>query len=147
MLIKFLSWLLGPRRSARGIFRFWDGQKERAVDPFEILRAIANDPEFVLERDSSLMIKGDDDATQITVRCVRRAFDVKHFNEGGLLEDECLQLIEGFYEFLGALKKNTNGSPTSSEPMAPESSSASTAPDLTLGSSLSDSPKTPSDPS
>lgn len=134
-----------PRRPARGIFHFWDGQRDRAVDPFEILRAIANDPECVPDREAALMLVGDDDATQKTIRCVRRVFGVKPFSEGGLLEDECLQLIEAFYDFLSALKKNTSGSPISSEPTAPESSPASTDPAPTPGNSSLDSPKTPNE--
>ncbi len=143
MLSRFIpSWLFKPRQPTRGIFRFWDGQRDRTIDPFEILRAIENDPEFVLERDGALLVVGDDDSIQKTVRCVRRAFVVKHFNEGGLLEAECLELIERFYEFLSSLKKNINGSPISSEPTAKESSPASTGLGLTPGNLSSDLPKT-----
>lgn len=136
MLADYLpSWLIRPRQTDRGIFRFWDGQQDRAVDPFEILRAIENDPEFSLERDGALLVVGDDDSIQKTVRCVRRAFQVKEFSQGGLLEAECLELIERFYEFLSSLKKNISASPISSRPTATESSAASTDQGLTPGSS------------
>jgi hypothetical protein len=131
-----LRWF-SPRRPHRDIFYFWDGQRERSVDPFEIMRAIEQDSEFNLERDASLMIAGDDEATQITVRCVRRAFAVKPFNEGGLLEAECLELIQVFYEFLSALKKNISGLPIESEPTDTATSNPPTAPGPIHGSSSS----------
>lgn len=136
--------LFRRRRPTRGIFQFWDGERERYVDPFEILRAISSDTEVNLETESALMLAGDDAATLKTVQLVRRAFGVKHFNEGGLLEAECLELIERFYDFLGALKKNISESPISSTPMESASSTTSTGPEpLAPGSSSSDSPKTP----
>jgi hypothetical protein len=145
MLADYLpSWLI-PARSRntnRAIFRFWDGQQDRAADPFEVLRAIENDPEFSLERDGALLIIGDDDSIQKTVRCVRRAFQVKEFSQGGLLEAECLELIERFYEFLSSLKKNISASPISLQPTATESSTASTDPAPIPGNSSSDLPKT-----
>lgn len=146
MFNRLLSWWRRRQQQKhRGIFHFWDGQRERAADPFEIHWAIAADPEFNLDRDSALMQAGDVEASQKAVRCVHRAFGVKPFDQGGLLADECLLLIEEFYEFAGALKKNTSDSPISSPPTALESSTASTDPDPIPGKSSSDLPKTPSE--
>lgn len=144
MLARLYRRLFGP---VRGIFRFWDGQKNRAVDPFVILASIEADPELNLEIDSALVVAGDSAAIAKTVRCTRRAFGVKEFSQGGLLEAECLELIGEFYDFLGALKKNTSLSPISSPPTESMPSPASTDPDPTTGRLSSDSPKMPNDPS
>ena len=141
MLSALYRRLFGP---SRGIFRFWDGQRYRAVDPFVILANIEADHELNLELDSALVLAGDSAAIARTVRATRRAFGVKDFASGGLLEAECLELIGDFYDFLGALKKNTSASPTLSPPTQ-ESSSASTDPLPSPGKSSSDSPKTPSE--
>lgn len=146
MLNRLLFWWRRRRQQKhRGIFHYWDGQRERAADPFEILRAIADDPEYSDDREPKLMLVDDftvsDEAAQKTVRCVRRAFGVKSFNEGGLLEAECLDLIDEFYGFLGALKKNTSPSPISSEPTQ-MSSTVSTGEVPTPGKSSSDLPGT-----
>lgn len=131
------------RRPVRDIFQFWDGQHDRAVDPFEILRGIEHDPEFSPEKEAQFIAAGHDDSIEKAVRCVRRVFNVKHFNDGGLLEAECLELLEAFYDFLAALKKNTSPSPISSEPTGTESLPASTDPPPIPTSSSSDLPKTP----
>lgn len=138
-----MFWPFKSRRPTRAIFRFWDGQRDRAADPLEILRALENDSLVNLEVESAFMLAGDAEATLKTVQLVRRAFGVKDFTQGGLLEAECLDLIENFYDFLSSLKKNTSASPISSPPTETESSSASSDPDLTPGNSSSDLPKTP----
>lgn len=139
MLFRLFPRLFGRR--ARAIFRYWNGQREVAADPFEITRAIENDPAFNPEIDYALVDAGDSAAILRTVNCVRQAFKVKSFNEGGLLESECLDLMIAFLDFLGSLKKSTSPPPTSSPP----TESASSAQGHSPTSSSSDSPKTPSE--
>lgn len=141
-------WLTEPRQPARGIFRFWDGQRDRSEDPLEILRAVNNDSEFNPEVDPELMnaADGDEEAMLRALRCVRRAFKVKEFSQGGLLESETLDLLAQLYEFLASLKKSTSDFPTSS-PLTTESSEPSTPLAEFPTKSSSDLPKTPNDPS
>lgn len=137
----FFRWLFGGRQASRQIFRFWDGQRDRAADPLVIYRAIETDPQFNVEVDSALLEAGDSEATVRAVGAVQRAFGVKDFDHGGLLESEALALLVEFYEFLALLKKSTSDTPTSSAP----TESAFSDPALSNTSSLSGSGKTPSE--
>jgi hypothetical protein len=132
---------------SRAIFRYWNGQRDVAADPLRLLRAVENDTEFNIEIDPALVDADDQPATLRMIACVRRAFNVKSFEEGGLLEAECLQLFLRLYEFLDGVKKNTVPSPTSSPPTESASSTASTDPAPTPTNSSSGSSETPSAPS
>ena len=133
------SWL-SRRHANRAIFRYWNGQQDVAADPLELLRGVESDTEFNLEIDPALVDAGDPAASLRMVNCVRRAFKVKPFAEGGLLEAECAELFVGLYEFLDSLKKSTDQPLTSPPPTASESSD----PDHTPTNCSSDLPKTPS---
>jgi hypothetical protein len=133
------------REQERGIFHFWDGRDERRADPLVVWRELNADPEFSLVKHPELIDAGDLDAMRIGAAAVRRSLQIPTFDEGGLTEQECLNLLIDFFEYTAALKKNTSPLPTppspteSSSPLpyaaessttkpAVESSSAETAP-------------------
>jgi hypothetical protein len=102
----------------RAIFRFWDGQRIRRIDPLLAYRRLDTHPEFDWSTHPE-MIDGDDErlsseATEITARAVCEVFGVRPFDGSrGLTEQECIGLLIQFVQYLTALKKNGNTSPTS----------------------------------
>lgn len=120
-----LGWL---RRRAfnknRLIFRFFDGEKSRWVDPLAAWFSLRNDSEFVADEhfpllddsppgEKGMLADGRVDAWEITGRAIGRAFD---------LEDETLtlwerrQLAVRFLIYLNELKKNISILPISLPP-------------------------------
>lgn len=114
----------------RAIFRFWDGQRDRAADPLVVFRALLEHPEFDWEK-TPLLLEIDDpkisgDALRVTADAVRKAFGVRDLLDGGLTEGECTQLLIQFTAYIGALKKSTSSPPTSPDATEPKPSERST---------------------
>lgn len=118
------------REREQEIFRFWDGSRERGVDPLVVLRDLNAHPQFKPEFHPSLILNGDPasgavkEATEITLDAVNFAFGVEPWREAdgaakGLTVTKRLELLLTFSEYLDALKKNISGTPTS--PAAMES--------------------------
>jgi hypothetical protein len=122
----------------RGIFSFHDGRRWRHVDPMVIARnlaaisikekpmpGMANLPGFVMvvkekafdAAEFRAMIGSGEESQiqeayfQIT-KAVRQAFNVRELEQGGLTELECDALLERFDDYLGYVKKNGSGLPT-----------------------------------
>lgn len=113
----------------RAIFRFFDGVRERRADPLVVLRALAADPRFLLDKHPALAAAGDAESQHITVAAVRSAFAVQAYSytardqrESGLTDEESLELLSRFAEFLEVVKKNGSPPPTSPAAMDLESS-------------------------
>jgi hypothetical protein len=102
----------------REIFRFWDGRRQRRIDPVMVWRALLAHPRFDLERDTTLLEVGLDSAWQNTLDATREALGVLPHAEGGLTERETIQLCQSFCVYALELKKNSSPLPTSSGPMA-----------------------------
>lgn len=134
---------LALREEDRRIFRYWDGSKERAIDPLEAWAAVQADPEFSLAKHPDLIDAGVADAIAITVRAARRIFDVPAWSESskGLTAGECLALMIGFWNYVADLKKNTSLPLTSPQPTESESSGES------ITKPAADSSGTPTGPS
>lgn len=119
MLSYLLNWVRNRQRARiREIFRYWDGQKERAIDPFVAWKAIQDDPEYLSRKHDAAIDRGDLEAQGIAVACVQKAFHVKPLADGGLTHAEALGLLLAFYVYLDALKKNTEPPVTSPQPTA-----------------------------
>lgn len=123
------------RRSRREIFRFFDGTRERSVDPIKILRAISSDPEFLPEKHFELAQEGDGEAQGITIAAARRIFGLDEFTDTngkitGTTDGEALGILSDFAEYVSTLKKSTNGPRTlpSATESAPSAASTTNAP-------------------
>jgi len=158
----------------RGIFSFHDGRRYRHVDPIEVARRLwavtieqqpfqqmpglprvagMEAPPLPFDANSArrLIASGNGEEVQQgyseMAQAARQAFLVKSYDEGGLTELECANLIDRFELYLGDVKKNASGSPISSastgstkkSPTSSESGSGSTSIDS------SSAPREPSD--
>lgn len=115
------------KRNKRQIFRFWNGTGYQSLDPLEIVDAIDSDPEFNRENDSVLVDNGDRDATMRLAAAVCRAFKVQAFDgKQGMTIAERLDLYKAFGQWVGALKKNIESTPS----LPPSSGLAKASPKL-----------------
>lgn len=120
----------------RELFRYWDGEKKRAIDPIQPWDVLLNcegldkdyeflfsaPPEIAPDADASKLelIRIDTQNRLETARkvadVVRLAFGVKPWDEStgkGLTVNESLELLASYYEYAGSLKKSTAASPKS----------------------------------
>lgn len=119
------------RRDERELFRYWDGQKQRSIDPVASYRAIWSDPECNLLTDATTArnpIKPDGAAfypisevyaAEDRLReMTRRIFGVKEWSEDqpGLTVDETDALLNSFLAYCADLKKKRNPLPTALPP-------------------------------
>jgi hypothetical protein len=137
-LIGFLNRLLG--REERGLFRYWDGVKQRAIDPVMGWRNLMNDPDCQLRSDSAVAINptlhdgkpmypitevlaAEDRMRELT----RKVFGVKEWREDqpGLTADETDGVLNGFLDYCHNLKKKRNPLPTASAPTASKAPASS----------------------
>jgi hypothetical protein len=128
-----LGWLrnLFSRGDDRLLFRYWDGVKQRAIDPVGAYRRVWNDDQCNLLSDAttarnppgpegtafypfSEVIAAEDRLRELT----RRVFDVKEWTESqpGLTLDETDLLLNNFLSFCADLKKKRSTSPTALPP-------------------------------
>jgi len=143
MLRRLIIWILQCLGfDPRGIFSFWDGKRWRHADPFVVARklwaveipdnAIPNikGPLVPFESESSRRLIQSGIGSQIergyseVSSAVRAAFGVVPLREGGLTEAECDDLLQRFENYMGDVKKNGSGSPTS--PLSTDSTEKST---------------------
>jgi hypothetical protein len=144
--VLFVGWLIqaGAFRRRRKIFKFYDGKKKRAIDPMIPFRSLGQNEKFDWEK-TPLEMKASQQigdiklfflSTGLTVDAVREAFQVEPFDQGGLTDFECVDLLLDFSIWINALKKNIKPSQTFTAPMAsgtngstpkPNSASTSTA--------------------
>jgi len=127
------SWLW--RR--RDIFRYWDGRRERAIDPLVAWARMWEDPQCDPQRDfgpatgmsgEGLPVDFDPAARDRVLAMARRMFDVQEFSEStpGLTIDETFSLLWTFIGFMNAIKKKRAPLPTMSPPTPSPTSEGST---------------------
>ena len=106
--------MIGYTDRERKIFRFFDGKRVRAVDPIELYKRVsakAGDIEAVQKIATSKLLKREvtNKAHDDLVRYVREIFELEAPKgldcEGCLVEAECVELLDYFYMFVGAMKK------------------------------------------
>jgi len=129
-LVTILNRLLG--REDRGIFRYWDGFKQRAIDPVLAYRQLMNDQECQLFSDvaTARNPKLQDGSAMYPIEEVlaaedrhraltRKVFGLKEWNENqhGLTLDETDDVLNKFFVYCDELKKKRNRLPTSSPPI------------------------------
>jgi len=114
------------RRDERRIFSYWNGSKRVCIDPVPTWYALNYADDISLEKELLVMQNGSDaDAFKAMVRVdplIRRVFSLAPFNQGGPTTEEAVQLLADFSGWIGEVKKNGNGLPTSPEPTESASS-------------------------
>lgn len=124
------------KRRQRDIFTFWDGERDRSIDPMPAWFAIENDPDCDPKRDFPAADRGDRGAWARNLALFRRMFGVKPFKEGGLTEYELQKVFGDFYAFVTGLKKkhedyrtqwaSSVGEPPEASTTPPDAESSST---------------------
>lgn len=129
----------------RAFFRFHDGRRWRYVDPFKAWRELNNHPDFDFASQLKFVDVGESDSTEACVKALCGVFAVERWNEqtgDGLTDWELLNVLDAFYQYCAAVKKNISPGPTESEPTDPASSTFP-APPAAASSACSGSPSTP----
>lgn len=114
-------------RPFRHIFRYFDGVKERGIDPVLVARRIASHPTFNPEVHwaGAMLDPPDVEAMGVLVDAVRDVFEVQAWSEVsagqeiGLTETECITLYGQFLAYTSELKKSTESKLTGPPPTAP----------------------------
>lgn len=152
-----LTWLrrLFRRPDDREIFAYWDGAKQRRIDPLVAWRKLWGDPDINLGDEYKVALNPiSEDGKQFypdgmvaesedrLLTLIRKTFDVQPWSEStpGLTIDETLDLLAAFLQFRAALKKKRNPLPMPSPSSATreESASADSTPPDSLPSTESD---------
>lgn len=131
----FFTWLRNRRikrdsERRRLLFKYFDGTKERRIDPMRAWREIANDKEFNPSTMLALADAQQEPEASITMRAVCRVFDVKRFDDAtglGLTDAELMNVLDDFYRYLETLQKKTSNGQTLPSPTEPPPSSDSPA--------------------
>lgn len=129
------------------LFRWWNGSKFVSSDPFVLLRKMINTDKFDI--DESLKKLKIPDSKIVTTAIshiaegVREIFEVPAFEDGGLTELECVQLVMEFMGFTERVKKNGASSLISSEFMTEQSTQDVGSPEANATKENSDSTSTP----
>lgn len=111
MLEKLKNWFFARALNRhRLLFSFWDGSRFVSSDPFVLFRRMINTQDFDLEADLKMLQVPDPKLVTQKIgyiaEGVRKIFDLKPFESGGLSELECVQLLLTFSDFLDRVKKN-----------------------------------------
>lgn len=115
------------------LFRFWNGTKFVSADPFVLLRKLINTDKCDIDEDLKKLKIPDPKIVTNTIshiaEGVREIFEVPAFEDGGLTELECVQLVMEFMGFTERVKKNGASNLISSEFMTDQSTQDATSPD------------------
>lgn len=125
-----LAWLFSFFRPSRLFFRYFDGVKDRMIDPVAAHRRIYIECPTLLEDGVITMDPRMPDGTRVHSlesiydaedrlrEATRKVFDVKEWTETqpGLTVDETDLLLSRFVVFCAELKKKRNRSPMPSQP-------------------------------
>jgi hypothetical protein len=98
----------------RAIFKFRDGRRRRRADPLAVWRRLWTDAEVNLERDLQDAFDPDLPDTESLAAMknladlTRRAFALPTFEQGGLTEVECQNLLADFLTYMASVKKKSS---------------------------------------
>lgn len=112
-MLRFLTNWRAKR--GRQIFRYWDGNKMRRIDPLEAMLRISAHPTYNVELHPKLLDAGDVEATRITCQAVKDVFGVTDYDpvkNTGLTVAEQLALLGAFSLYIDGLKKSTDSTAT-----------------------------------
>lgn len=105
----FRAWRAERRRQRdRLLFRFWDGTRHRAVDPFRVWRDLQGDQTVQLDAMAPMVDQGQEPETSLVVGAIARAFGVERWTEEsrvGMTDWEILNLLADLNDYLLDVKK------------------------------------------
>lgn len=152
MLTRFINWLLRrtpavedlldvyqPRE--RAIYRYFDGQKQVSADPLALhYRYCDRSGDLgVMARVANSICKDAGKAFLDVVRYIREIFELKPVAEGGLTDNEAVELLAHFLRYIETVKKNSPPSsmsaPATSAPSAPSSDAGPPSPNTPVSPS------------
>jgi hypothetical protein len=117
----------------RDIFRFFDGQQWRSIDPLAAYYIMVSHSECDAAHDLPALVRDDfqtpQEAWETVARVqtmIRDMFGLKPFEQGGLTHFEADDLLGEFLAYIDRVKKKRNRLPQSSRSTAPTSSDNST---------------------
>lgn len=121
------------RNRSRAVFRFFDGRRTRAVDPYAVWRHLDQHKTFKWEHLEDTDA-GDYDAANTTIDATREAFGIPEFDGGSgtLTSEEVMAIFLEFLEWSRAAKKKRGPGSISSLPTDGASSIAQEARDATM---------------
>lgn len=101
------------------IFKFWDGEKNRGIDPLDASIMLGRDGSFDWQAVAVRSQTGDLAAVGELVEQVRTIFKLKHYEilddgkEVGVTSSEVLNILMDFMAYMDTLKKNIDDTATS----------------------------------
>jgi hypothetical protein len=117
----------------RDIFRFFDGQQWRSIDPLAAYYTMVSHRDCDAAQDLPALVRDDFQTPQEAWETVGRVqqmirdmFGLKPFEQGGLTHFEADDLLGEFLAYIDRVKKKRNRLPRSSPSTAPISSDNST---------------------
>lgn len=105
----------------RLLFKYWDGHRQRAIDPFRVYREFRSDPQIDLATIGPQVDNWEEPATGLLLSAICRVFGVKRYDDDtglGLTDPELLNLFGDLNDYLEDVKKKYNLGPTSPQPTA-----------------------------
>lgn len=120
------------RKPQSKVFRYFDGIRERGIDPIVVMRNLSSHPVFNFqvhpelsnlapaegatpaEVKQTMQIAAE--ATKVCVEAAREVFGLKPYDsvtDSGLTEGQALEVLDAFCEWFESLKKATAGRVTS----------------------------------
>ena len=110
---------MSGQTTTREIFRYHDGEKDRAIDPIAAHRKLGLHNSFKLDSDPGLIDAGDLEAQARLLVAMRDVFGLKEWTEDadgtqhGATDSETVSLFVAFMEYLADLKKSISQTLTS----------------------------------
>ena len=108
----------------RQLYRYFDGERTRSIDPLEAHIALELHETFNWE-DGELLIEGDPVVTRTVINAVCDVFHVQQWDDKtcrGITGAECLEILDDYMAYCETVKKNTDIGPISPQPTESESS-------------------------
>jgi len=106
------------KKPRRDIFRYFDGKRERGIDPLVAMRRLQDDPKYIPEEhlaniDSEIKDVSDE-AVTVVVCAARRAFELEAWREEngkdvGVTDTEAYMVLMEYYNWSTLVKKNSSG--------------------------------------
>lgn len=98
------------KKDDRKIFKFYDGERTRRVDPMEAWLKLQGHETFDVQKMPAAADAGDVEAQKAMCLAVQEAFGITAYKfngrETGLSMVECMNLYVDFCQWLDELKKN-----------------------------------------
>lgn len=97
-----------PQQTERDIFRFHDGQRQRAVDPMKVWFAMWSEEDIDLGRLLDRMAENELEAVKELLPIARKWFGIQEFNEddeSGMTDLEFCPILNSWFDYLFDLKK------------------------------------------